>query len=397
MHARQLQRFLLLVIFLAGIPLLALSQTVPTAKQNRARLREIRKTPEQYGHLLEQALAFSELPEERRKELRKLDRRLYRLPEATRQRLFAVMNRYNRWLACLPEDQRQKILTAPDPQSKLEIIRQIRKQQWIRKLPRIYRDKLDPTAPNALQEKERQELIAELRRKEKAWKAKWKLAFNHWNDLQRHKPLPASLEDFKNSKPPRDREVYTYVMEYLKPMLSTEEWNELKAAEGQWPRFPCTLVKIADRHPLALPGKHGPTKLKQLPPRIQKQFKRLFQKNRPRIPPKMRTWPAFAEYVTKFAEANNVSLRGPYELWPTKFKDLSPPVKLFLNEKLKPLLNNNEVILLRTAEGRWPIYPETIQRLAHKYGLQVPWQTLPGPRTRWDSYRVKNFELIEEW
>ena len=43
--------------------------------------------------------------------------------------------------------------------------------------------------------------------------------------------------------------------------------------------------------------------------------------------------------------------------------------------------------LYNTAEGKWPDYPNTIQELARRHQLEVPWHTLPGQRKNWDNYR----------
>jgi hypothetical protein len=74
-----------------------------------------------------------------------------------------------------------------------------------------------------------------------------------------------------------------------------------------------------------------------------------------------------------------------------------------VDTELKPLLTPAEAELLNKAHGRWPEYPETIQKLAHSYYLTVPWQTLPpqilpnsSGLSLWDSYRLKKGPAIDK-
>src|SRR5262249_50067202 len=102
-------------------------------------------------------------------------------------------------------------------------------------------------------------------------------------------------------------------------------------------------------------------------------------------------WPKFAVEVTRMAaqvKGKGIKISSHHDFWPTHHSDLSPEVKKFLEEKLSPKLNKDEKALLTTTHGKWPDYPQTIQELATRHGLQVPWRTLPGPRKSWDSYRI---------
>ena len=54
---------------------------------------------------------------------------------------------------------------------------------------------------------------------------------------------------------------------------------------------------------------------------------------------------------------------------------------------MEPLLDRKEARMLVEAEGKWPEYPETIQKLAQAHNLRVPWFTLPGNHERWVAYR----------
>jgi hypothetical protein len=60
----------------------------------------------------------------------------------------------------------------------------------------------------------------------------------------------------------------------------------------------------------------------------------------------------------------------------------------FVDKKLIAAMDNDDKLRLIRAEGKWPEYPTAIQEIAKKHNLDVPWHTLPGPRERWDRYRL---------
>ena len=78
----------------------------------------------------------------------------------------------------------------------------------------------------------------------------------------------------------------------------------------------------------------------------------------------------------------------PLEWWAYNFNSLTPQMQDFLKKKMEPLLDRKENRLLLDAEGKWPEYPEMIQKLATAHNLNVPWHTLPGAHDRWDVYRA---------
>ncbi|MFO0864035.1 MAG: hypothetical protein U0744_05170 [Gemmataceae bacterium] len=61
----------------------------------------------------------------------------------------------------------------------------------------------------------------------------------------------------------------------------------------------------------------------------------------------------------------------------------------FVDAELKPKLDRENWLNLARAEGKWPEYPETLQKLAAKHQLEPPWFTLPRDRKQWDAYRIK--------
>jgi len=105
-------------------------------------------------------------------------------------------------------------------------------------------------------------------------------------------------------------------------------------------------------------------------------------------------WPGFGAAVSKYASKNKDKVRLPFELWPSHYADLSRPVQQFLDRQLSPALKPFEKERLFKAEKQlgWPAYPETIQELAIKHRLKVPWFVLPGPREHWDAVRARAWE-----
>jgi hypothetical protein len=92
-----------------------------------------------------------------------------------------------------------------------------------------------------------------------------------------------------------------------------------------------------------------------------------------------------------------MKLSQRYELWPYRPWQLSPEVKKFVEERLPKRLSADEKALLAQSEGKWPDYPQTIQGLAKRHSLQVPWQTLPGQRKAWDFYRIWSKKSAERF
>jgi hypothetical protein len=65
-------------------------------------------------------------------------------------------------------------------------------------------------------------------------------------------------------------------------------------------------------------------------------------------------------------------------------------MQTFLRNRLRPKLQPEEEKQLKASEGKWPDFPQTIERLAERHHLTVPWQTLPGARSDWEALRVRS-------
>jgi hypothetical protein len=367
----------LIAALLTAAPLAALCAVAPEPAA--------KPPPADKGHidpprLRAEALTFLHLPVERQEQLLKLDSDLHALPPATQTHLFVVARRYADWLQGLPENERQNLSELRDPQPRLQRLRELRQQEWTRRLPRAQRDKVTQAKGE-----ERGKLLLQYRRGHQMRHRQWKMAFQHWDELINKKPMPSRLADF-----PAD--VQTYVNDILLPMLTAEEKTRLEKAEGKWPMYPYALVALADKHPMALPGVNGPTSFKALPVDVQNHLaKKVGKPGFAALKKAEGKWPDYAQVVCELSRRRSFKL--PYELWPSRREDLSREVGDFLDKKLSPALSSSDKARLKASEGKWPFYPLTLRDLAQQHQLRVPWQTLPGDPKRWDSYRLRTARL----
>jgi hypothetical protein len=424
----------------------------------RARLSEWRdKDPQGFAQAYHDAKAFLALPPERQKAVRALYKELQEQSPGEKERLTGVMKRYVEWLESLPEAERKKVAEAPDKEARLKVIHELRDKEWLDRQPpaiRDYVDKLPKTRPapaitvastlvlltpphlrpglawGVLQMDGdlHGEAIKRLKQDEIQKANDWLIARRFWDDLMKRTPMPAHAADFS----PR---VDTFVKHYLRPMLSKDEQERLDKAEGQWPLYPMTLVELADKHPIALPSRLGPTLYKELPEDVRKRlppekFEVKFDGKADKGKKKLTTPDAVLHYypyrmpvekrlessnlhnasastkfialVIHFANKRDIKLlddNSPYpEVWPTQFGELSRDMQRFLRDKggLYTLLTVAEKDALeRAAERGWPEYPLKIKELAARHGQQPPWYTLPDPdKHHWDRYRIKPREEV---
>ena len=386
MHRRLLLPLLALAA-LAVPSLLAVPEpTADELKANRAQLEEWRKHPEQLAQLRRDLKRFLALSPERREQVLQLDADLQE--SALSGRLWNVLERYTEWLNRQPEADRDAIRNAGSKTERLKLIQELRDKEWMQRQPDALRKKWD-----GLDSKQRADMIGKLRQEERKRQEAWQLAGRFWKQLQEGKALPSRL----NELDPRDREG---VGEYLMPRLSLEEMQRLaQAAKDPWPAYLTTLVEIADRHPLALPGPFGPRSVRELPKALQDRFDK--QIDSPFSPPtakivdqlrpaeKENNWPKFAIAVVN---VNRMYVRKPLprELWACNYDSLLEPMQDYVKKVLRPALTDIEWGSIENAENKWPDYPQAIQKAAEAHLLPTPpWETaLHGPRERWDDYRV---------
>jgi hypothetical protein len=135
-------------------------------EQNARLLRKWRTDPEHYARLQRDLRAFHALPLERQKHLRRFDLELHNREPQEQRRLWDVLERYSLWYERLPEDKRKSLDEAADVDEKLELIREIREQQWLDRLPQRTRAELDAKTAGRLAE-ERADLIRKSKAEEK--------------------------------------------------------------------------------------------------------------------------------------------------------------------------------------------------------------------------------------
>lgn len=300
---------------------------------------------------------------------------------ATPDREVVIKNRYLEWLVRLDDAERRtdkvedvglrQIKEAADTPARLLAIERIKERKWINSQPKDTRDKLA-----SLKDPERAELIAQLRKEDRLRRQAWAQAAPFVRELDKN-PMPTRVGEFP-------REIQEYYFEYLKPRLPKEEVEKLNKVEGQWPKYLQTLIEVAQAYPCALKGVDGPRGLKELPREVEKRLR-----NNKKLAPKIAKvsegkWPEFASQIANYAYRSGVDF--PYEYLATHVKSLSPPMQIFIQDKLEKQLSTNELERLRQAEGRWPEYPETIQALAAAHQLSPPWMTLPGPLGRLSAW-----------
>jgi hypothetical protein len=393
-------RSLFLALFvlpaLLAAPLWAVPEpTDDELKANRASLDEWRKHPEQLRRLRSDLKAFLKLPEARREQLLKFDLDLREQPAAAQARLMNLLERYTLWLEHLPESDRQTLEAAADKTARLAIIRALRDEEYMRTQPRTVRAQWKALAPPA-----QADFIRKTRQEERQRRQEWQVARRFWKQLTAKQVLPARSTDFDE----RDREG---INEYLVPLLSNDERERLKKAEGQWPAYTTILVELADKHPLALPTDDGPRYLNKLPRALQKRFALPIpnpfaggQSLATYLKPAEGKWPDFPRAVTTVNKQFQHVLKSPLprELWASGYASLLDPMKEYVDKSLKPVLTDREAQDLASAEGNWPEYPLEIQKLAQRHELpRPPWETaLSGPPERWADYRAVNLSELPE-
>jgi hypothetical protein len=128
--------------------------------RNRQTLDRWRADVEHYSRLRRDLRDFYALPADRQAALRTLDRELHALEPAVQRRLYGVMDRYAVWRERLGDEQRQRLDLAP-PAERLQLIRELRDQQFLDRQPQAVRDRLKGLTAEQLRE-----AIGQLRKEE---------------------------------------------------------------------------------------------------------------------------------------------------------------------------------------------------------------------------------------
>jgi hypothetical protein len=366
----------------AVAPALALSDAITNEREENRRLLENYRTtdPEKYAQLLRGLQVFQSLPTEVQDQIRKLDRDLRKEDSATREHLLNVLRRYDAWLQSLSEAERNSINLTQNPKERMQIIKKIRERQWLERLPAADRKKiLDAPEP------QRARLIHNLRQAELQRRQDWQITLRFWKEIVNHESLPVRMEEFS-------AEVKAFYDRVLYPLLTDDERQRVKNTEGKWPSYPRTLVELADKHPIAIPGPTGPVRRKALSVEAKK-----LKKHTDRINAAEGKWPEFGIALLEIEkDLKKVHLLSK-DYQPSHPSDFSEPIQKFIKEKLLPALDAKEKERLKNAEGKWPNYPEILLELARKNDLQVPEMALPGSRESWDRYRLRSPAPVGAW
>jgi hypothetical protein len=371
------------LLLLLALPL-AVADGNDEQERNRKLLEKARSDPQHYARLVQDLQAFLALPEERQQELRKLDHDLHDENSASHARLQRALERYADWLQRLPEADRNRIEATSDPKERLRLIKQIREQEWIGRLPKARQDELAKLQSDPARYQQR---LKELRQEERQRRKEWAYAIKHWGDLQAGKQ---ALETLPKLKP----ELIVFVRDGLMPLLSDAERQRLRtdfeAAEkqGQWVDYFTTLVELADKHPIRHPPTPniGPRHFPELPAALQTRLKQVAAWPPSAVTQAEGKWPEYAFEVSRFARTHRIPL--PKQLGPAKLEDFAPSFQHFCTNQLFPVVSEEERDNLRNkGQGIWPAYYRQLMVLADRHKMRIPGMSLPGPAKLWEPFR----------
>jgi hypothetical protein len=364
---------------------------------NRRLLEKWRADPEHYARLQRDYLRFTSLPPERQDRLRKLDKDLHAEDPAMQARLWAVLERYASWLEKLSDGDRNWIESASDASTRLERVKLIRDQQWVKRLPQKDQQELAD-----LPENKRPDRIAELRLEERRRRLEWFWSLHPRDISALKRARPTRISEF----PPEVRYYYGTALIHV---LSKADRDRLNAAEGSWPLYARTLARAMDTPPPKTPGftdgRAWPTRLQELPKEWraaltahlrpegvgqkggQKKGLDPEQKRRNslwrQLTSKADKWPEYAEMATQIVREEK--LKVDTQLGPNKPDHFGVPTQNFIHNELIPKLTEAQKKDLSSKEGKWPDYPILFLDLAKNHGLSVPGLARPCPPEFWDS------------
>ncbi|CAN5131142.1 hypothetical protein BH10PLA2_BH10PLA2_09810 [soil metagenome] len=370
------RRLLPLALLLGAVVLVRADQPAYDESEfNRLQLEKWKRDQPHYARLRKNLTDFLQLPPERQAALRQLDRDIQAEDSVTSARLLRVLDRYVDWLNQLPEEDRQTVASADSNAERQQRIKQIRDREWILRQPKAVADQLVRLASV-----EQASRIAQLRKEEADFRTHWDAAILYQDQFSRIRSQPEKFADNLNF----------FIRESLEPVLSKEELKQLREVKDRWPNFEMKLVELADKHPTRLPGRVGIRTFDQIVakyPGLPEDFKKSL-KRAPTPSAAEGKWPDYAETVVAVAGRRYVELPGP--LGECRDSEFAVPLRDFVKNELLPVLKPEERTSLQKQEGKWPAYPRTLLQLARNHGLQVPGMGLPWPKDVWESFRRKS-------
>ena len=200
----------LAVLLGAAVPVLAVSDAAPDdAEHNRRLLDRYRADPDHYARLLRDLRAFQALPPDRQERMRQFDRELHDQAPETQNRLWEVLERYTDWVNRLPQGDQKRIEQVADRNERLAIVKQLRTNDWMERLPKKDRDDL-----LALPLEQRPARLADLRQKDRQRRQEWV----DWAKALKARPNPRPPHP--TALPEVPNKVLT---EFINAELTTEE------------------------------------------------------------------------------------------------------------------------------------------------------------------------------
>jgi hypothetical protein len=363
---------LVALLVLPVVAALAPSESSTDDQENYAALVEKyrRDDPAYYERLKRDLRAFARLPAEKQDRLRQLDRALHETDSVTYRRLVDALDRFGTWLDRLPEDARRRVEEAPTRDERLRIIKELREQEFLRRLPKKVLDDLDKLDPE-----KRAAAVARLRKEERLLRKAWRPAVSC--------PVRAEELSFEQQQ---------YLEKVLLPSLNQIEKGQLERAEGQWPGYVQKLLALVEQHQLI-----GPTHYDALPPEAKIALPRSTLANKPKQHTELRRAEGkFPDFGTTFMsllrrdKGHLTKMPGP-----SRPEELSPIHRAFVVDVLMPLLDNTEKEELKKAEGSWPEYAQKLLSVAGKHGREIPLLEFPGMRELAEKVRSPVAELPE--
>lgn len=349
--------------------------------------------PDDQEYLRRQYSWFLKQEPGRQKQLRKLHADFEALDPDVHVRYERVMKQYNAWLARLPDADRERVVTASSALARIEIVRELREQDWVRTLPGPYRTEYEELKGEA-----RKRRVADWRNEEAERDEEWALALRSWDQFVPGKVPQLFMNEGR-------AQIDTYV-QHLKENLLEHERKALEEARGNADEFgnyfgyALEIVRLSDAHP-TLPGKVGAKDFNSLPEPVKEYLIKTDKHFRKKgllpggedlkvLRQSEGRWPEFAVELTKYAQKNKLTL--PMPLGDCSKDQMPTEIAQFLEKVLESQLRRSEagkadLELLTKTQGTWPDYPRMIVELAKKHKLSVPGWTLPGQPQMWDRFR----------
>ncbi|MFL5243718.1 MAG: hypothetical protein ACJ8FY_16570 [Gemmataceae bacterium] len=398
--------FILLAAPAFALPLLASNEPTPQElRVNNLLFKRWRNDPDHYARLKQDFRSFLELSAEDQERLRRFDRELHDESPKMQKRLWRVLDRYSTWLAGLASEDRRRIADAGDSLERLFIVKELRQKEWIGRLPRMDRERVEKAPMGEM----RDQLIVSLRQEQRARRHHLGRALARVDEPIEPKIDLAKQETGKTELPKQfvenpkgfqpikmmdfPKEVREYFQHSLRPMLSQRELGFLDGAEGQWPGYARALKSLSTRHPIKFPPSKDRletdfpvNKWINLPPewlvhiRPKKQssggFKNLTEKEKAEIGQNLGKWPNFALAIFEVAKVKKWET-PKRQLGPCRPDEFLPEVERFIQNDLMKALTEDDKTKLRKAEGHWPDFPQLVMELSKENHLKVPFTELP--------------------